>query len=146
MRIKKKNGKRFVKIEIPKRVAKLDKWCDKDYLIFFVVGMLFEKYVDGEEGGLHEIYDRIKYAKDEIQNAELEWDRDYWSVALPHLEEIVNLYKFWKALPKFRKRIEKETLKMSADTYYYLYWDDKLTQLEDQFMRRVIDIRRILWT
>lgn len=76
-----------------------------------------------------------------------------WDWSKEHAEcrdEFMKLYKFAKAWPKFQNRIEQQYLTTDWDggktwTLWFIY-EDKLTQLEDQFMRRLIDIRMGLWT
>ncbi len=66
-------------------------------------------------------------------------------------DEFMKLYKFAKAWPKYENKIN--------DMYLFPDWvggelnggiwgvyEEKLTQLQDQFMRRMIDVRMGLWT
>lgn len=149
MEIKSKgNGLKYFEITVPKRIANLDTWCDKDHVMFLAIGRLLEKYVDDEEGGIKGLEEELQYGKDTLADPEcLEWDRDYWTGHNPRVEEIIKLYKWWKAWPDWVKRIEDKYLHNAPkDCLKWCDWEEKIFRLEDQFMKRVIDIRGCLWT
>jgi len=139
-------GQKYIKIKIPKRVGKFTDWCDVDHLMFLSIGMLFEEYVVGEIGGLDSLMENLECAKKQLKNKELhEWDYAYYEHDVPLQEEILKLYKMWLAFPKYVKKLEKEFL-MEDEGNLWHYYEELIHQLEDQFMRRVIDIRLTLWT
>lgn len=65
-------------------------------------------------------------------------------------DEFMKLYRFAKAWPKYQHRIEMLYLNnewCGGGIYdIWFVYEDKLLQLQDQFMRRLIDIRMGLWT
>ena len=75
-----------------------------------------------------------------------EWSADHNACK----NEFVKLYKLAKAWVKYKERIEDEYLMKDwiggeAHCGIWGVYEEKLTQLEDQFMRRLIDIRGGLW-
>ena len=146
MKIKtKNNGKKYFEILVPKRVAKLDCWCDKDRLVFIATMTIFEKYVVDELGGIKGLEERIEFLKEEIETDD-EMFVDCDCMWLEHYIEVKKLYKFWKSWAKFVDKIQNLYLFKDNDGDMWFYWEEKLTQLEDQMMLRVINIRDGMWT
>ena len=65
-------------------------------------------------------------------------------------DEFVKLYKWAKAWPQYMYHIEEQYLnnewKGGGVNDMWFVYEDKITQLQDQFMKRLIDIRMGLWT
>ena len=75
-----------------------------------------------------------------------DWSKDHSDCR----DEFMKLYKWAKVWPKYRDRIEKQFLINDWEgggihDMWFVY-ENKLTQLEDQFMIRLINIRMGLWT
>ena len=104
------------------------KWCDKDHLIFVTMMKLNEKFVE-----------------DEINADLIDWT---WDELHQHAhDEFMAVYKFWKCYDKYVKRIEYQYLYDALiPRWLWFAMEDKIHQLEDQMMRRLIDVRGAMWT
>jgi hypothetical protein len=117
---------RRLELDVSHVFDKDQKWCDKDHLLFVTMMILNERFVE-----------------DEVKANIVSWDHD--SGHRVAYSEFMAVYKFWKAYKSCQDKVDEQLLVKGGSGMYELY-EDKLNQLEDQMMHRLIKVRGSMWT
>jgi len=107
-------------------------YSDVPESMFSIMAALIIDYVEGE---------------DPLNIIDWDWSEDHANAR----DEFMKLYKFAKACVKYQQKIEDQYLMVDwfgGEKHCGIWgvYEEKINNLQDQFMRRMIDIRMTLWT